>query len=304
MYGFLKDLASRRNVITRELSGHKEAFLLDEEELRHLQKVLLNMYKDIYAVCMRYGIIPYLTGGSALGAVRHQGFIPWDDDLDVGMTREDYYVFRAVFKKELGDKYILNAPNYCKNPKARFPKVLKKGTICRGIDDYSDDEDCGIFIDIFIIENVPNNAVIRMAKGIICNGLEFIGGQVSLYENKNELVHTLTKQEGSAVSFIRKSIGCVFGQIKASSWYHGIDKAVRWNGSSDLVSLPTGRGHYFGEIIPSSVIGPPRYITFCDIEAPVFCRVEEYLYNLYGKNYMQLPPKEKRERHYLTDLRF
>ena len=90
------------------------------ERLRQLQLCLLGIYKDVRHVCDKYEIPLYLMGGSALGAVRHKGFIPWDDDLDVAMTRRDYRRFCEVFEQELSQKYTLNAPNYCDNARVRF----------------------------------------------------------------------------------------------------------------------------------------------------------------------------------------
>lgn len=304
MFSVLKKIAGRKGNIRIDSDNLEELIILDQETLERLQGVLLDMYKDISKVCRKYGIVPYLVGGSALGAYRHHGFIPWDDDLDIGMTRKDYTLFREIFARELGENYILNAPNYSRDPKARFPKILKKGTICRGIDDSSEDRICGIFIDIFIIENIPDQIIIRTAKGLCCNIMEFIGGQVALKQNKESFRKILVAQEGKAVSLVRNCVGTVFGFAGTSVWYHGIDKVVRYNHETNLVGLPTGRKHYFREVLPADVIGPPRYIPFCDIEAPVFHKVESYLQNLYGETYMQVPQENKREKHYLIDLKF
>ena len=67
---------------------------MTEEELKHLQQALFEIYQDIQQVCNRINVIPFLVGGTALGAVRHFDFIPWDDDLDLAMLRED---FKGVF---------------------------------------------------------------------------------------------------------------------------------------------------------------------------------------------------------------
>ena len=79
----------------------------DPETLKHLQDVYLMMLKDFIKVCDENQIEYYLDGGSALGAVRHQGFIPWDDDIDIGMTRDNYNKFLALAGKELGVEYFL-----------------------------------------------------------------------------------------------------------------------------------------------------------------------------------------------------
>ena len=91
----------------------KEYILKEKEDgtkitVRQLQLVLLQMLKDIDEVCQKNDIPYWMTGGSALGAVRHKGFIPWDDDADIGMMREDYERFLKVVD-QLGDKYVIQS---------------------------------------------------------------------------------------------------------------------------------------------------------------------------------------------------
>ena len=87
---------------------------LTDEERKALKQTLLNTAKEIDGVCRKHGIKMFLVGGSLLGAVRHGGFIPWDDDIDFGMTRNDYQKFIEIFDTELGDRYFLRASTaYC-----------------------------------------------------------------------------------------------------------------------------------------------------------------------------------------------
>ena len=76
-------------------------------ELRHLQLVILDIIKDIDIVCKNNGIEYYLLGGSAIGAIRHKGFIPWDDDLDICMIREDYERFVKIAVNEFPEDMML-----------------------------------------------------------------------------------------------------------------------------------------------------------------------------------------------------
>lgn len=275
---------------------------ITDEERRQLQQVLLDMYKDLLLVCDKYGLVPYLCGGSALGAIRHQGFIPWDDDLDIAMTRSDFNKLAKVFQRELGDIYILNAPNCSKNAKARFPKIIKKGTIFREVGTVKDPELEGVFLDIFVIDNVPDNKFLRNVKGGVCNAEEFISGCVYDYENLDEVSKKYHKQSGHLFYSIRMTIGRLFSFIPSSNWFHAIDKTIRWrDDSSKDCTLGQGRYHYFGEILPRETIFPPRYCDFCGIEVPVFHQVEYYLENIYG-DYMQIPPVEKRESHHIIKL--
>ena len=87
----------------------------DEQQLRKLQLVELEILKDFITICEKYKLPYFATGGTAIGALRHQGFIPWDDDIDVCMLREDYVKFMKVGPKEMGDKYIFMSTETEKN---------------------------------------------------------------------------------------------------------------------------------------------------------------------------------------------
>lgn len=296
---------SSRKAASNSLSAYQEGLLdIDEKTRLRLQQTLLSMYLDVKSVCDKYNIVPFLVGGSCLGAIRHKGFIPWDDDLDIGMTRKDYCIFRDVFEKELGNSYYLSAPDYSKTPKARFPKIMKKGTICRELGDNSEPEKCGIALDIFILDNIPSNKMIRIGKGLFCNILEFVGGQVNLKENMGTQLEKSLKAEGFTEYMIRMAVGTICGIVPSYKWYVWTDRAVQFKTETDYIGLPTGRKHYFGEILPAAYFFPPRFIEFCGVMVPVFHEAEKYLINLYGDDYMSLPPIEKRERHLIRELKF
>ena len=82
------------------------------EEAKHFKIVLSKMLADIQDKCEAYGITPFVVYGTALGAYRHQGFIPWDDDVDIAMTREDWELFKTKFEEMFNGAYILEAPRY------------------------------------------------------------------------------------------------------------------------------------------------------------------------------------------------
>src|SRR5690554_1182438 len=134
---------------------------LSDYELKELHNTLLEIYRDVSAVCDKYGLCLMLGGGSCLGAVRHKGIIPWDDDLDVNMLRADYDKLLRVFNLELSDKYDLVNLNTTKSGQVLHTKIMKKGTRYLQTDSYGNNDPQGIFIDVFPIEALPDNSFYR-----------------------------------------------------------------------------------------------------------------------------------------------
>ena len=87
----------------------------DKETLDKLHQVEMEILDDFVKVCEKHKLRYFLTGGTMLGAVRHSGFIPWDDDVDIGMPREDYDKFIEIGDEALGDKYQLECFEHNKN---------------------------------------------------------------------------------------------------------------------------------------------------------------------------------------------
>lgn len=275
---------------------------IDDELRREIQAVILSIYKDVKAVCDKYGLLLFLSGGSALGAVRHQGFIPWDDDMDLTMTRTDYNAFERIFEKELSDKYVLMAPGYKNGSRSRFPKVLKKGTVFREIGIHAPDEECGIFLDIFILDNVPDNKILKLTKGTICNVLEFIAGQVLWNEGNAEEVLIAYKKADKKQYWIRRITGKVFSFKSAKDWNRLIDKVIQYDKETGNCTHATGRKHYFGEILPKEVFLPGTQARFENQDVLLFSDPDTYLKKMYG-DYMRIPDESEREQHFVEELK-
>lgn len=133
----------------------------DDETLKHLQKVQMMIFKDFVKICEDNDLTYFLYGGSLLGAVRHGGFIPWDDDVDVIMFRKDFDKLNEIMEKNPCEKYnfynVLNEETYFYT----FARLTLKGTIFA--EWWADQVDYvpNIFIDIFILDNIPNNKIKR-----------------------------------------------------------------------------------------------------------------------------------------------
>ena len=129
---------------------------MSNQTVRDVQNKILETMKYIDALCRRHDIEYYIMGGTALGAVRHGGFIPWDDDLDIFMTPANYEKFKAVFEADKSDAFVLQewrtTPDYLEYAKVRMngTTFIEKQFIDRR------DMHHGIFVDIMILHKVPN----------------------------------------------------------------------------------------------------------------------------------------------------
>lgn len=281
---------------------------VDQDMRNHLQDVLVEMMQDIHNVCIKRKIGYALVGGSCLGAVRHQGFIPWDDDIDISMLREDWEKFRSCFDEELGEKYVMEAPQYGnKDCKTTWAKVYKKKTVLQEIMDVDTPYEQGIFIDIFFYENVSNNKIIRKIDACLSDFLKGVATSMVFYKYPNELMkqyYGATPQTKRYYN-MRRLLGFLFSWISHKRFCDCYDKFVsRHKTPSEYITAPTGRKNYMGEILQRKWWIPQKQVKFENTEFLVPADSHNYLLTLFGKNYMQLPPVEKREKHFIVKLKF
>ena len=279
---------------------------LTDDEVDKLRTVFLKAFQDLEACCRKNNLTVMLIGGTVIGAVRHKGFIPWDDDLDVAMPRDDFEKLKKIFDDELGDKYILSSPNYKNNASNRFPMMLVKDTLFVEAGNSPEDEVSKIKIDICIIENVPENIIHQKVKGLWCSLLMAMGSYEETYEHQNEFFknYMCKTEEGKREYNKRIRLGKLFSFFDFQRWMNIIDKACQYKGHTELMGIPSGRGHYFGEIRPRKTFLPVSKGTFEGLQVNLPGDPDDYLSNLYGTDYMTLPPIEKRERHFILDIKF
>ena len=269
----------------------------DDEMRRKFQMVLLKMYIDVKKVCDKYNLTLFVIGGTALGAIRHNGFIPWDDDLDLSLTRKDYEIFKSVFIKELSPDYILNAPNYSEQPKNRFPRILKKDSYYRDIVDSKDEDLHHIYLDLFILENTPDNLISRAIKGRVSDTIGLISRTVFIWENKTPELKAFYMSAGALNYYMRMTVGFCFSFLPSRMWFNLAEKALQYNNeNTSCCCIASGRKRYFGEIMKREVFLPGVEKQFEGEKVLVFSDYDYYLRNLYG-DYMRIPPEGERERH-------
>lgn len=290
--------------VIHELNILSDNHILEGQDLQLMQKCLLDMYTDLIRVCDENNIKLGLTGGTLLGKVRHNGFIPWDDDLDLHMKRKDYNKFRTIFNDtRLKEKYYITGPKCEIATDSRFIRVYKKDTfLSTAIDNKNAERK--ISIDIFPLDYVSDNVIIRNVKGFYCNYLMLCAGFADFYFNaSDEMVALLKKtKRGRFNYYLRLFLGWITSYRSIDKWYKKVDDSIACEKVSKRVTSATGRKHYFGEIVKSNIYFPFKKDEFYGIEAWIPNNVEGYLSNRYG-NYMKIPPKEERECHYIKEIK-
>ena len=271
-----------------------------------LQSVLLMMLDDIMGYCDTNHIRYELGGGSALGAIRHQGFIPWDDDIDLNMPRQDYDRFITGFGEAFPTKYTVECPEL--TPEVGIPstRIRLNGTVMRMHDDREDNPNQGIFIDIFPIENTFNQAPLRKLHGLACMGVGLLYSCRRHFRDRR-FYFDLSKDDASyrRVVLAKVSIGALCAVLPMKAWSSIVvhTHAFCSNEQSAWVVVPSGRGHFFGELYKREDLVPTERTLFEGRMVPVPKSYREYLTHLYGQ-WEELPPEDAREYHSYLALSF
>ncbi len=248
-----------------------------QQNLRACQLKQLAILEEIDKICRRHNIEYWLDGGTLLGAVRHGGFIPWDDDIDIAMTLEDEKRFEEIAPKELPEWLFLQTPKTDPGSKEPITKIRDVNSLyIEGGDTFGSPYVKGIFVDIFPFVDYPDISrkwIKTLTKGI--------SKSYSILHHQHEYSFRSFAEFfyfGAKYYLYRGlwSIACLCG------------KKTR---CSDVPIL-NGRGISFDK----KAIKPLGTILFESKEFPAPCSPDSYLSDLYG-NYMQIPPVEKREFH-------
>lgn len=278
---------------------------LSQDQLDRLHKVLLSIADDIMEVCEENSIACFMSGGTALGAYREGRFIPWDDDLDFMMLRNDYKRFIPLFKEKYGDKYWIHTPEETDNYGFQVPHIRKKGTKVKTKSDLYDDSEAGANVDIFLIENIPNNKILRKLHGYLCMFCGLMLSSRRFFRDRKALLPLVQNNSEQMKVFKTKIfIGRLSALLSLNAWTRLTNHvcSMYHNDNSKDVSVPGGRKHYFTETYNRDYFVKNQVVDFEGRRWYLPSRPEDYFTVLYGKTFREVPPPEKREKHICWDF--
>lgn len=277
-----------RNIINKVIGRKKKAkgSVLSKERLRQLQMIELNILLEVDKICKKHNITYYLGEGTLLGAARHQGFIPWDDDLDILMFRKDYEKFIDVTMRELPSHLLLlNNLTYKKYHLPLTKIVTKDNQGFINVLDSNLTDHTGPYIDIFPVDFLPFNPSKNSKEYIKLKKIRYYR-YLLLFKVNYKSVNTLRKLMYRIISkflpfkYFHKKI------YKLSTKYNEDEKTVYAVNFASSYSLQK-------QIVPKEVYGKPKYIEFEGHFFPVPNNYKKLLKTIYD-NYEELPPLHKR----------
>lgn len=279
--------------------GYKQ---YEPEVLKKIQQEELKVLKEFIRICDKYDINYFGVFGTVIGTVRHQGFIPWDDDIDIAMPRKDYDIALRAIEEEMGEKYRILTPLTDKNYSVNVTKIQKLGT--KFVPFYAKDlksERC-IDIDIFPLDNMPEDKKARdrqLRKTWFLNKLLFLGSSgdpvIPLKGWKKSVAAVICKMTHVALKVFH--VSPVF-------LYKLLEKEEKKYNDQDTEYMNTFRVTMSDRsYISKKEMYPLVEMPFEDMTVYMPHDYDKYLTRLFG-DYMTMPPKEKRVNHcpYILDF--
>lgn len=254
--------------------------------IEELHSVLLGIGKEFDAICRKHNIPYYMLGGTQLGACRHGGFIPWDDDMDFGIPRDFFDIFLSIAKDELPNKLSLLTINNSDRIISGVAKIEDNTTIIDERMSRDNRSKIGVFIDVFPLDRTNNEFGVFSKNKLLTLVYKFGGYRFLSFEHMPTYKRIL-----AAV------VKVLLLPLTPKKLYSFVERHLITN-KGDYLANHFGAWHT-KETMPFSYYGKPTEYIFEDTKFYGVEMPEEYLTHIYG-DWRQLPPEDKRHIHLLN----
>lgn len=249
-------------------------------DVKELHDILLGIGKEFHRICTENQIPYYMLGGTMLGAVRHKGFIPWDDDMDFGVPREHYERLKQVLAKQLSPTFKALTIENSDSLSFDYIKISDERTLINEFFKENTKESFGVNIDIFPLDKSLKKKSTEKTRLII--------QQICQYVWLSTKPRPLPKK---VVAYVLKSLLFWCDKLMVRNFINKHFVQTYGDYISNIY------GHWgIREIVKVCVMGIPQLYEFEDTQFYGVAKPDEYLKSLYN-DYMQLPPPEKRQVH-------
>ena len=263
---------------------------ISNKDLRKAQLLMLKILKEVHKICEENNIKYFLSDGTLIGAIRHQGFIPWDDDLDIGMLREDYEKFCKIAPQILSENFILQNFQTDKGYGLQFGKVILKNTVwIEKVAKNTNRQWSGIYIDIFPYDNITENKKIQK----LINRLYIFIQELILIKFKYINISNYESMAKKLKYVLKKIYLCTISKKLLIYIRDSICK--RYLNKSKTLVTKYG-GNFYKNQNPYNFYKDLTLQNFEDTSFYIPKNYDKILKNLYG-NYMEIPPIEKQRQH-------
>lgn len=252
-----------------------------QQSLRDVQEKILHIMKFIDKLCRENGIIYYIMGGTALGAIRHGGFIPWDDDLDIFMTPQEYRKFKSLLEKTKSEQFVLQEWSTVKGY-VEYAKVRMNDTtfIEEAVMDRHDMHH-GIYVDIMILHKVPESKLIQR---VVYIASKF----VTLYALSQRNWNPKTRMQAFVLNFSKLLPRQTLARWSYKLIYRYEDLKEKFKFCYWITPAKFRQGLFDSEFFMH-----PVDVKFENLVLYGSKHIKEYLEYRYG-DYMKLPPESMR----------
>lgn len=271
-------------------------------QIKQIQDIELSLYYEFKRICDKYKLRYFGIGGTCIGAVRHKGFIPWDDDIDIAMPYRDYKKFQQIALKELPEYYSLFLPEHHRHWGANFMKLQDDRSTFIECDRLKWPEDyTGVFIDIMPIYGMPKGKTLQYMASLLCEGLLFCNvlQRYSIFEQKSLFrkiiwIFNAPIRKLMPFNYYIKIIEKIFGKY---SFEHSDKIIFGWRKRPGRIH----KNYTYQNVFYYNDFKEMTELLFENTAMAVPCGYDQYLKMDFG-DYMKLPPEEKRVSEHKTAI--